>query len=214
MAGKDYTASTDVEKIVGDFAKDMNALYANIQKTKNKGKDPKKKKELFPLLTFQIGKGGKSGFRSPKLQGELLAQKKKGKTRTCWSAHMSDRARHVPIRFDGKVKGIGEINKILGTDDFNELKKNWVVNMKKHKLNNADRKKAWYKGDEFHLELEDRGADPGGKKVAACLETYVKLSKDDHERLSPSIEKRHKKDVKKIRARLNLEKPEPKTEKK
>ena len=74
MTNSKTQATTNVEKIVGAFANDMNTLYAKIQKTKNKGKDPKNKTELFPLLSFQIGRGPKSGFRSPKLQGELLAQ--------------------------------------------------------------------------------------------------------------------------------------------
>ena len=171
------------------FVSDMTSLYKKKQTQENKGKDPKKDKGLFPLITFKIGRDPKVGFRSGALQGYLLAQRKAGKTQVCWSSHMTGGALHVPVFVDGASKGAGALEKLLGKKDFADFKKDWVATMKKHDLLNADRKTAWFKGDEFHLEHAGARPQKGDPETLDCVLAYVKEVGEDVTRVSKPLEK-------------------------
>ncbi len=202
-------AAKDIIKHVSDFVKAMNAHYKKLQKAKNKGKDPQKKADLFPLLTFKIGRGGKVVFRTPKEQATLLAQKnKKGKTSSARSAHMTDRARHVPVYVNGKHESkIAVIIAALGDDEGPKFKDTWVAKMKANDLYNGKGKQAWWGADWGHLELKDRELPNNSPLVVECLEWYVQLVGDEYDRLNGTLEDKESTRLGKIRTRLKIEKP-------
>lgn len=170
------------------FVSDMTAIYKKKYDKENKGKDLKKDKGLFPLVTFKIGGDPKVGFRSGALQGYLLAQRKAGKTQVCWSSHMKGGARHVPTSLDGKVVSVSVIQKRLGSAGYAEFKKNWVATMKSHGLLNADRGKTWFSGDEFHLEMPGARPAKGDSETLDCVLAYVKEVGEDVTRISKPLE--------------------------
>lgn len=198
-------ASTDIEKVCGTFVKDMNKIYADIHKKKNKDSGGGKNKKGFPLLTFFIGKGDKVGFRTPLKQAKLITQLDKSeteKTSVCWSAHMSDKARHVPVRINGVVAKKNELAKVLGKEDYAVFTSNWVKIMKKNGLLNYDRKAAFPKTDTAHLELPDARVKKSSTRAQACMVAYVKIVEKDPQRKNSKFEANCKAMLEKIRKKL------------
>jgi hypothetical protein len=203
MANPKDDASTDIESLVKNFAKDMDKACADLRKARmdkakkeaDKKKDDKKKSDKKPddppVVTFSLSQNPSSKSRTP---AEQAAEVAAGRSWVCWGAHMADKARHVIMKADGKVTW--DPKKTMG-DDFDEFKKKWAEAMKRNGLKNAKGGDGWFEGDEFHLELPDSKIDKTDQRVAACFEEYAKLTRKDGKPKNDKFEKDYAKDLEK-----------------
>jgi hypothetical protein len=203
MAGGSDDASTDVEKFVKSFAKDMSASAATILKnaadkkekdsSKDKGKDDKKagkNDDAPPEVTFVLDPSASTGVRTPEEQAGEVAD---GKSWVCWGAHMADKARHVIMKVDGRVNW--EPKKVFG-DSFSDFKKEWAANMKGNSLKNASGGDGWDDGDSFHLELADSKIAHTDERVKACFQEYVRLTREKGKDKNDKFEKSYASELK------------------
>jgi hypothetical protein len=159
-----------------------------------KKKDDKKKDEKEkdpPLLTFTMSQNSDAESRTP---AEQAAQVAAGRSWVCWGAHMTDSARHVVMKADGKYTD--NPKKVLG-EDFDEFKKQWAAAMKSNGLKNANGGDGWYEGDGFHLEMPESKMKKTDERAAACLEEYVKLTRKDGKPQNKKFEDKYAKDLEK-----------------
>lgn len=209
-AAKD-DATTDIESLVKDFAKDMTAEADKLRKARleqqkkdeaaakkeaEKAKADKKpadkkaaEKKVVPPpeVTFALSPTKESKSRTPAEQAELLVA---GSTKVCWSAHMADKARHVLMKVDGKVAW--EAKKAFG-EDFEAFKKKWGEVMKKYGLKNAAGGDGWPTWDEFHLELPNAKVARTDERACACLDEYARLTRKEGKKQNADFEKTYAK---------------------
>lgn len=135
------------------------------------------KGEPFPLgFKGRLSDGKKANFRSPKEQADSLLKR----SPSCFSAHMTNKARHVNVAvgagsFSAGLKGLN-----LSKDHQAMFKVAWVKAMKQARLHNNKGVCAWGEGDEFHLQL------PGAYKRTSvtkklenqCMDEYLKLTRE------------------------------------
>jgi hypothetical protein len=184
--------STDIEKSVKAFAKKMTTESAKILKGVKNAKDKQK------VVTFSLSGSSVSKSRTPKEQAKLLSD---GSTKVCWSAHMSDKARHVLMKVDGKVSW--DAKDAFG-DKFSEFKTAWNKAMKSNSLKNAAGKDGWPSWDQFHLELDDAKIKRSSERAQACVEEYVRLTRKDKKKKNTGFEKNYKKMIDKALKALKI----------
>lgn len=208
MAGLKDDASTDIDKKVKDFAKDMTSELVKIRKSKKA--ETGSGAASVPVVTFKLSTTKVSKSRTPAEQAALVV---KGSTKVCWSSHMADKARHVLMKVDGKISW--DAKKALG-DDFETFKKKWGAVMKKHGLKNAAGKDGWPSWDQFHLELPDSKVARTNERAKSCLEEYARLTRKDSKKINSSFEKKYGKLLKSYIAKYDKEakKKDKKAEKK
>lgn len=193
--------STGIEDAVKTFAKDMTKSCAGIMKQraaadkkakdKDKGKSAgKKESDDPPEITFALDPSPITKSRTPAEQAQEVAD---GKSWVCWGAHMSDKARHVIMKVDGKISW--DAKKALG-EDFGDFKKAWASNMKGNGLKNANSGDGWYDGDAFHLEMADAKIDRTDERAEACLAEYVRLTREAGSDPNGKFEKAYAKELK------------------
>lgn len=214
MAAAKDDASTDIESLVKDFAKDMTSEAEKLRKARleqqkkdeaaakkeaekkaaaSKDKKPADKKaadkkpEPVPEVTFSLSPTKESKSRTPAEQAELVVA---GSTKVCWSAHMADKARHVLMKVDGKVAW--DAKKAFGAD-FDAFKKKWGEVMKKYGLKNAAGGDGWPTWDEFHLELPNAKIARSDERACACLDEYARLTRKDGKKQNAGFEKDYEK---------------------
>ena len=184
-------ASTDIDKSFAVFKKALESCCAELHK-----KDPK-----FPdKITVVISPNRKSSFRTPKQQAaEIITNN----SQVCWGAHMSDKARHVLLKIDGKgYSGLKEAKPLK--DHVKEFKEGWTRAMAKAGVLNHKGKAGWGEGDEFHLELPDGKIARTSERAGVCMEEYVKMTRKDGKKQNATFEKSNKAWIDKIIARLKL----------
>lgn len=200
MAAKDDD-STDIEKAVKAFAKDMSDAATKVLKdaadkkkktNKDKDKDPKAKKDDDDPseIEFVLDPSAATKSRTP---AEQAAEVAANKSWVCWGAHMADKARHVIMKVDGKVNW--DPKKVFG-DQFSNFKKEWATAMKDNNLKNANGGDGWYDGDSFHLELADSKIAKTDERVTACFQEYVRLTREKGEDKNDKFEKTYASDLK------------------
>jgi hypothetical protein len=192
MANPKDDASTNIATVAANFAKDATAEAAKLRKTRldlqKKGtKDAKNAGQTaddeIPVITFAVGQGKTSGVRTPAEQAQLLIA---GSSKVCWSAHMSDKARDLIMKLDGKVNW--DAKKAFG-EDFASFKKKWGELLKKHGLKNAAGGDGWPSWDEFHVELPDAKISLTDQRAGACIDEYVRLTRQESKKQNAEFEK-------------------------
>jgi hypothetical protein len=157
------------------------------------------KANAFPSgLKVRISPNQKANFRTPKQQADSLTKRSK----TCWGAHMSDKARHINIKSDDVKEWQAGLSGFTADKWHKELFKGvFVMAMKDAGLVNWLDKPDWGEGDEFHLQLEGayKRTAIAKKRELACVEEYLRLTRKKGKKKNVDFEKkpRHQKLLKK-----------------
>lgn len=188
-------ASTDIDKccktFIGALEKKCEKLHIEtkklIEKHQAKG-GPRAKAKPFPSgLKGRISPNQKANFRTPKQQADSLTKK----SHTCWSAHMSDKARHINIRSDDVKKWQTGLSGFTKDKWHKELFRGvFVMAMKDAQLVNMLDNLAWGEGDEFHLQLKGayKRTPIARKRELACVEEYLRLTRKKDRKINTSFE--------------------------
>jgi hypothetical protein len=196
MANPKDDASTNVDTVASNFAKQMTAEAAKIRKAamdklaKDGGEQSGAK---IPVVTFEVSTSADktSGMRTPAEQAALVS---KGTSSVCWSAHMADRARDVIMKVDGK-RSWQDLEDAFGDDScgagtsFDLFKKKWVEVRKSFGLKDAGGGDTWFDSDPFHVELPDSKVSRTDERAKACLEEYARLTREKNQRKNPTFER-------------------------
>ena len=193
MADPKNDASTEIEPAVEAFCRSLNADLAKWRERvaaeagEAFGTDKSCGVAYMAEVKFKLSKTKDSKARTPAEQAEQVAR---GKSWVCWGAHMSDKARHVIMTADGKVRWDPAV---VFHRYFAEFTKKWGAHMKSNGLLNYNSGDGYASGDEFHLELPDARIDKGDKRAAACLKEYVRLTREEGQKPNAKFEKDYKK---------------------
>jgi len=178
-------ASSSITKKAKAFVASMNAAMktardkklAELKKKGDKSPDSKVIK-----IDFSVSKMSVTLSRTPEKQAESVA---KGRSWTCASAHMVDKARHVPMYYTlpGKSRKYSKTAKEpWGSGDehfmtFAAFKAEWAKQLKSHGVRNYRGKLVFSTSDAWHIELPSGKllhSDPAVKK---CLVEYARLTR-------------------------------------
>lgn len=198
MANPKDDASTNIDSIASSFAKLMTAEAAKLRqsaldKQAKAGGDQAK----IPVVTFEVNTSvdKTTGVRTPAEQAVFVS---KGTSNVCWSAHMSDRARDVIMKVDGK-RSWQDLEDAFGDDscgpgtNFDTFKKKWVEVRRSLGLKDAGGGDTWFDKDPFHVELPDAKISRTDERAKACLEEYARLTREKKQRQNPGFEKTYAK---------------------
>lgn len=195
MADHLNDASTDIDKrckvFIKAFEKQCAGLHIEtkmiIRSHAAAGGKRAKSKPYPEAMKAKISTNRKGHFRTPKQQAVSLTQKSK----TCWGAHMSDKARHILVKGDGGfVAGLKEVTKDKWHQEL--FKQAWGRAMKTAKLVNWLDKPGYGVGDEFHLQIEGayKRTPIALKREAACVEEYLRLTRVKGKKINTDFEKK------------------------
>ena len=241
-------AEPNVDKKASDFAAGMNSRYTAARNKKVKalqqqdakrtkanaegekrgmcmkdgGPVPKTKPEdRVVKLTFKVATAAVTKKRTGLEQAQSVL---KGRSWTCASNHMADKARHVNMGSEIPKKGDkGGFDKksyqpkprdCFGSEEmhvwtFDEFKKEWGAEMKKHGFKNYKGKDGYGDGDAYHLELPNSRPKRSDSEVIACMKEYATQTRVNGKKKNTEFEKSWAKDLKK-----HIEEAEKKAEKK
>jgi hypothetical protein len=158
------TDGRDIEAAVKLFIGHMAARCAGLHAS-----DP-----MFPAdVTLVMSPNKVSIKRTPTEQAEEV---QKGKSWTCRSSHMTDNARHVILKI-GKESSYGLSEAKALKKHTKEFKNVWREAMKVAQIKNFHGTDGYADGDEFHLELPETKLPPNDKRVIACYDHYVTLTR-------------------------------------
>jgi len=200
MPDPKHDASTDIEKLVISFPKDMTEEAEKIQETRLGSTEKEDKQQAgragkeaakVPTVTFSLSPNTKSIFRTPAQQAAELARGP-GATMVCWGAHMSDKARHVLIKIDGGTNYKDDEKaaaKAFG-EEFGTFKTKWGLVMRKYGLKNKAGGDGWAPGDPFHLELPGAKISRTSERANACLDEYARLTRVEGEKPNKPFEEK------------------------
>jgi len=132
--------------------------------------------QTMPRITFSVSPNRSSSFRTPAEQArEVVA----GRSHVCWGAHMSDKARHILPRVDGRAITDGdEFERLLGPNLpwFQAL---WASELRSQGLLDAGGGTTWFKKsglhDQLHVELPHAKIDQTDSRAQACVDEYARL---------------------------------------
>ncbi|MCH2164981.1 MAG: hypothetical protein MK098_10065 [Marinovum sp.] len=226
----------NIDKKAADFASGMNSRY-NAARTKkikalqaqdakrtkaNKegekrgmcmkdgGPVPKTKPEdRLVRLTFKVATSAVTKKRTGLQQAKSVLS---GKSWTCASNHMADKARHVNMGSEIPKKGdkggfdkksyqskprecFGSEEKYVWT--FEQFKSEWGSEMKKQGFKNYKGKDGYGDGDAYHLELPDSRPKRSDKEVIACMVEYATQTRVNGYKKNEKFEKSWSKDLRK-----------------
>lgn len=180
-----------VKSFIGETEKQLKKLADDSAKSKDKEKFPKD-------ITFSMSKNQASVVRTPE---EQAAEVQKGKSWTCASSHMSDRARHVILKIGSKsYYGLSEAKELKSFQA--EFKKAFGDAMKKAGLKNFKGVDGYASGDEFHLELPDSKLKATDSRVTACFAEYARLTRTDGKAKNDAFEKEFSDEIEKAAKKL------------
>lgn len=226
----------NIDKKAADFAAGMNARYKAARDkmvTDLKKADEKKKKanaegekrgmcmkdggpipktkpeDRLVKLTFKVATSKVTKKRTGKEQAKSVLA---GKSWTCASNHMADKARHVNMGSEiPKKNDAGGFDKksyqdkpktCFGKDPqfvwtWDTFKSEWAAEMKKHGFKNYKGKDGYGDGDAYHLELPDSRPKRSDSEVIACMKEYCTQTRVNGKSKNDSFEKSWAKDLKK-----------------
>jgi hypothetical protein len=192
MGAKD-DASTDIEKRTKSFMADMTKACAKLREARlvanESEKSGDKKSADPPVITFAFDPNQVTKFRTPAEQARELVD---GNTDVCWSSHMADKARHVIMKADGKLTW--KPKPTMGKD-FDAFKKAWATAMRSNGLKNAKGTDGWYDRDAFHFELPASKLRKSDERAKACLQEYVRLTREAGEEKNETFEDKHPREL-------------------
>ncbi|GMG82723.1 hypothetical protein LNKW23_19360 [Paralimibaculum aggregatum] len=198
MADDLNSAATDIESKVKKFIKVLTGLCEelHIQSLQYKraveakgGRLPKKWAPFPERVSFSISRNKRSLVRTP---AEQAAAVSRGGSWVCWGGHMSDKARHVILRVDG-TSYYGARKAFGYRENLEDFKRAWVAAMKAAGLVNHRGKLGWGDGDEFHLELPNSKISRRSAKARACMDEYVRLTREKAKPKNDRFETKYKK---------------------
>ncbi len=130
----------------------------------------------MPGVTFAVSPNRSSSFRTPAEQAQEVVARR---SHVCWGAHMSDKARHILPRVDGRAITDGdEFERLLGShlSGFTTL---WASELRFNGLRDAGGGTTWFKSeklhDQLHVELPDAKIDQTNARAEACVDEYARL---------------------------------------
>jgi hypothetical protein len=183
---KDLQAdANEIEKQVKAFAEDLNKELVTLRTSRLEEAQKTDPKATVPVVTFTLSKGKDSLSRTPEEQAKLVSD---GSSWVCWSGHMTDKARHVLMKVDGKVDW--DPKKALGKD-FEDYKKKWNSLMTTHGLKNYKGGDGYAPGDEFHLELPDSKMAKDDERAKKCLDEYARISREEGGKKNAKFDKQY-----------------------
>src|SRR3954467_2831506 len=164
----------DIETVCKKMVADINAQFAKYEQEKTK----KGIKSTYTMSVF-LSNNTASKSRSPEEQAaEVVA----GRSWTCNGSHMTDAARHVAPKLNGKYDDDAPAKlKKASKDDYDKFIEVYGSAMKKQNLRN-------FKGgsdflpnseDAWHMELKDSRMSDSDPRVQKCLEAYAKATRDE-----------------------------------
>ena len=127
--------------------------------------------------------------RTPRKQADYVSR---GWSWVCWSAHMSDKARHVFIRVPSRP---GAHPKDLFGDQFPAFKALWSQALARHGLVNYNAKVGWSDTDWHHVELPKSRIGRSHPRAQACLEEYVRMTELEGRPRNRKFEASYRKDL-------------------
>ena len=176
-----HDASTTIETQIRKFIRELERLCGelHVESLQRKraevaaGTRASKVKPFPKDIRIVVSKNARSLARTPAEQAAAVVR---GGSWVCWGGHMSDKARHIILRIDGKpYYGLGKWK----TSKANkaDFKAAFSKAMKKADLRNFKGTRGFQSGDEFHLELPDSRVRRKSARAQACLEEYVRLTR-------------------------------------
>ena len=229
-------AEPNIDKKAADFAAGMNSRYKTARDKKVKAlvaQDEKRTKankigdelgkcmkdggpvpntkpaDRVVRLTFKVATAAVTKKRTGLEQAKSVLS---GKSWTCASNHMADKARHVNMGSEIPKKGDkGAFEKksyqskprtCFGTEEmhvwtFEQFKTEWGAEMKKQGFKNYKGKDGYGDGDAYHLELPDSRPKRSDKEVIACMTEYATQTRVKGKKKNDKFEKSWAKDLKK-----------------
>jgi hypothetical protein len=163
----------DIETVCKKMVDDANAQFKKYEQEKTK----KGIKSTYTMSVF-LSTNAVSKSRTPEEQAtEVLA----GKSWTCNGSHMTDSARHVAPKLNGKYDDDAPAKlKKASQDDYDKFIEIYGNAMKKQGLRNfkmgADFLPA--SEDPWHMELKDSRMPDSDPRVQKCLLTYAKATRE------------------------------------
>ena len=164
----------DIETLCKKMVADANAQFAKYEAEKDK----KGIKSTYTMSVFLSGYE-KSKGRSPEEQAaEVVA----GRSWTCNGSHMTDSARHVAPKLNGKYDddALAKLKKV-SKDDCEKFIDVYGSAMKKQGLRNYKTGADFLPNSEdpWHMELKDSRMSDSDPRVQECLLVYAKATRED-----------------------------------
>lgn len=164
----------DIETLCKKMVADANAQFAKYEAEKAK----KGIKSTYTMSVFLSGYD-KSKGRSPEEQAaEVLV----GRSWTCNGSHMTDSARHVAPKLNGKYDDDAPAKlKKTSKDDYDKFVEVYGSAMKKQGLRNYKTGADFLPNSEdpWHMELKDSRMTDSDPRVQKCLLVYAKATRDE-----------------------------------
>jgi len=164
----------DIETLCKKMVADANAQFAKYEQEKTK----KGIKSTYTMSVFLSGYE-KSKGRGPEEQAsEVLA----GRSWTCNGSHMTDSARHVAPKLNGKYDDDAPAKlKKASKDDYDKFVEVYGSAMKKQALRNYKTGADFLPNSEdpWHMELKDSRMTDSDPRVQKCLLVYAKATRDE-----------------------------------
>ena len=211
MGSEKNDASTDVDTLARKLADTMTDIGNELQderrdaiKTGKHKVSEKEAKYPVAVVKFSVISKGMGAFRTPAMQAKAIAD---NKSWTIWGAHMADKARDVHLETKPDLRT--DVLEFVFWDKFKEFRNAWVSERNALGLRSANKgDDKWYEKDPLHVEQEDARIDPNDKRAQACLEEYVKLTrnpkKETKDYKNRSFEKEYRKQIEQVVKRLKL----------
>lgn len=136
-------------------------------------------------VSLKVSKNSVTLSRTPEKQAESVAS---GRSWTCASAHMVDKARHVPMYYTKPGQTKKNYSKTAkepwGNKDehfmtFAEFSAAWSTQLGTQDIRNYKGKKAFDAGDAWHVELPSGKLLHSDPAVTTCMIHYAKLTRID-----------------------------------
>ena len=174
--------ANDIETVCKLMVSDGNAQLEKYEKEQAKKGNKAKSMRLF------LSRNPSSGVRTPEEQAkEVLAQK----SWTCSGSHMSDSARHVGAKIDGKTYTNMSFKKVVTKEDYDKFIDVYDAAMKKQNLCNFTKKPGFLPNsmDPFHVELKNSRLADSDPRVQKCLLIYAKATREGGKKRNEKFEK-------------------------
>ncbi len=164
----------DIETLCKKMVADANAQFLKYEQEKTK----KGIKSTYKMSVFLSG-NAVSKSRTPEEQAtEVLA----GRSWTCNGSHMTDSARHVAPKLNGKYEddALAKLKKV-SQEDHDKFIEVYRSAMKRQGLRNYKTGTDFLptNSDPWQMELKDSRLPDSDPRVQKCLLTYAKATRED-----------------------------------
>ncbi|HZR18987.1 MAG TPA: hypothetical protein VFE51_16990 [Verrucomicrobiae bacterium] len=173
----------DIETVCKRMVADANAQFTKYEQEKKK----KGIKSTYTMSVFLSGNEASKGRTPEEQAAEVLA----GRSWTCNGSHITDSARHVAPKLNGKYDddALTKLKKV-SKDDYDKFIDVYSSAMKKQGLRNFKTGADFLPNSEdpWHMELKDSRMSDSDPRVQKCLLTYAKATREGGQKKNPSFE--------------------------